>query len=503
MGAKGEFPLVSAIYMLIIVMLILIFTLRRERDMLRKSKKEHDFLRILLDTIPNPIFSKNVHGEYIGFNTAFEQYFGLTKEQIINKTDYEINKEKTTEIYDESDFKLMQSRGKQDYESKVRYSDGEEHDVLFNKATLIAKDNRVVGLVGVMLDITERKMFEKKISRTLNLNKAMLKVSQSITVINNIDELFGLILEKAIGIIENAKFGSVLLLDENRMLKIVASKGYDIDAANDFSIPLDRSFQWLKTNGKIEKTIIINDIDELQGIRLVNISKDKNLYDVKSCISAPIMIENKLYGLVNVDSNYTNAFSDEDLGSLEHLRSQIEIAISKHKLYEETIYLSRYDKLTNIFNRRYFEEIFEVYFNKALRYNEEFQLAIFDLNGLKIVNDSYGHLAGDKYIETFANKLKNNVRTSDILARYGGDEFIAIYWGINLKSLDIKLEELLQQLKNNPFSFEGNEIECSFSYGIVSYPQEAQSYNQLVKIADDRMYENKREIKSTIQYVRR
>jgi diguanylate cyclase (GGDEF)-like protein len=171
-------------------------------------------------------------------------------------------------------------------------------------------------------------------------------------------------------------------------------------------------------------------------------------------------------------------------------------------LYEETIYLSRYDKLTNIFNRRYFEEIFEVYFNKALRYSEEFQLVIFDLNGLKIVNDSYGHLAGDKYIETFANKLKNNVRTSDILARYGGDEFIAIYWGTNLKSLDIKLEELHQQLKNNPFSFEGNEIECSFSYGIASYPQEALSYNQLVKVADDRMYENKREIKSTIQYVR-
>jgi diguanylate cyclase (GGDEF)-like protein/PAS domain S-box-containing protein len=502
MGVKSDFLLVGLICMSIIVILLLIFTLRREQDMLQKSKKEHDFLRILLDAIPNPIFSKNVHGEYIAFNTAFEQYLGLTKENIINKRDYEIIKETTTEIYDESNFELMQSRGKQAYESKVKYANGEEHDVLFNKATLIAKDSRVLGLVGVMLDITERKMFEKKISRTLNLNKAMLKVSQSITVINNIDELFGLIIEKAIGLIENAKFGSVLLLDENRMLKIVASKGYDIDAANDFSIPLDHSFQWLKTNGNIEKTIIINDIDELQGIKLVNISKDKNLYNVKSCISAPIMIENKLYGLVNVDSNYTNVFSDEDLGSLEHLRSQIEIAISKHKLYEETIYLSRYDKLTNIFNRRYFEEIFEVYFNKALRYNEEFQLVIFDLNGLKIINDSYGHLAGDKYIVTFANKLKNNVRASDILARYGGDEFIAIYWGTNLKRLEIKLDELLQQLKNNPFSFEGKEIECSFSYGIVSYPQEAQSYNQLVKVADDRMYENKREIKSTIQYER-
>jgi diguanylate cyclase (GGDEF)-like protein/PAS domain S-box-containing protein len=470
--------------------------------MLRRSKKEHDFLRILLDAIPNPIFSKNVHGEYIGFNTAFKQYLGLAEEQIIDKTDYEINKEKTSEIYDESDLKLMQSRSKQAYESKVRYSDGEEHDVLLNKATLIAKNNRVVGLVGVMLDITERKMFEKKISRSLNLNKAMLKVSQSIIDINNINELFELILEKAISIIENAEFGSVLILGEDGMLKIVVSKGYDTNSADNFSISLQRSFLWIKSKGNIEKTIIINDIAKLQEADLVNVCKNKDPWDIKSCISAPIMIENKLYGMVNVDSSYTNAFSEEDLESLEHLRSQIEIAISKHKLYEETIYLSRYDKLTNIFNRRYFDEIFDLYFNKALRYSEEFQLVIFDLNGLKIINDTYGHLAGDKYIETFANKLKNNVRASDILARYGGDEFIATYCGTNLKRLDIKLEELRKQLKYNPFSFEGNEIECSFSYGIVSYPQEAQSYNQLVKIADDRMYENKREIKSANQYVR-
>jgi diguanylate cyclase (GGDEF)-like protein/PAS domain S-box-containing protein len=498
MGAKSKFLLVFAICMFIVVILLLIFILRREQDTLQKSKKEHDFLSILLDAIPNPIFSKNIQGEYIGFNTAFEQYLGLTKEQIINKTDYEINQGKISEIYDKADSELIQSRGKQSYESKVIYADGEEHDVLFNKATLIAKDNRIQGLVGVMLDITERNLFEKKISRSLNLNRAMLKVSQSIIGINNLNELFELILEKAIGIIENAEFGSVLILGEDGMLKIVVSKGYDINSANNFSLSLQKSFLWIKTKGNIEKTIIINDIDELQEADLVNVCKNKDPWDIKSCISAPIIIENKLYGMVNVDSKCTDVFSEDDLVSMENFRSQIEIAISKQKLYEETIYLSRYDKLTNIFNRRYFEEIFELYFNKSLRYSEEFQLVIFDLNGLKIVNDSYGHLAGDKYIETFANKLKNNVRSSDILARYGGDEFIAVYWGTNSKSLDIKLEELRKQLKNKPFSFEGNEIECSFSYGIVSYPQEAQSYNQLVKVADDRMYENKRAIKSAL-----
>jgi PAS domain S-box-containing protein len=202
---KSEYA-IAIIFITVIWLLVFnIFKLRRTRDLLQKNvenlRENYDFLRILLDTIPNPIFSKNVEGEYIECNTAFEQYLGLTKEQIIGKTVYEINQEAVAEIPGKTDFELMQSRGKQTYESKVRYADATEHDVLFNTATLIAKDNRVQGLVGVMLDITERKMFEKKISKLLHLNQAMLEVSQSITVLNNMNELFGLILEKAIGII--------------------------------------------------------------------------------------------------------------------------------------------------------------------------------------------------------------------------------------------------------------------------------------------------------------
>ena len=160
--------------MVIVVILLLILNiikLSRAKDAWLKSEetfqKNYNFLRILLDTIPNPIFSKNTEGQYMYCNTAFEQYVGLSKKHIINKTVDEVNQGKVSEIYNSSDIELMRNRGKQTYESKVRYADGEEHDVVFSKAVLLSKEDEVQGIVGIMLDITERKLFEKKVSKLL------------------------------------------------------------------------------------------------------------------------------------------------------------------------------------------------------------------------------------------------------------------------------------------------------------------------------------------------
>ena len=85
-------------------------------------------------------------------------------------------------------------------------------------------------------------------------------------------------------------------------------------------------------------------------------------------------------------------------------------------------------KLTNIYNRRSFEDIFDKILNKALRYNESFYLVTFDLNNLKHINDTFGHLNGDEFIKSFVNKLKKSIRNSDVLARYGGDEFVGVFF---------------------------------------------------------------------------
>jgi len=461
-------------------------------------QENYKFLQTLIDTIPNPIFYKDEKGIYKHCNIAFAEYLGLKREEIIGHTVYDMNPKELADVFYKADMELMQSKVKQVYEAKVKHADQTVHDVLFNKGAVVNEEGRVVGIAGNMTDITRLKKIENKISRLLKLKELMLEINHAILEVNDIKGLFILVLEKLTVAMDNRDLGCVLVLDEEENLNVIASKGYDSIESENLSFKLKDSFFWNATQGKLDKSIIINDIQKLNFQKYTKLLETADGIKVESSISIPILLDKKLYGLINIDSTINNAFSESDLEVLEYLKNQIEIGIAKHKLYEETVYLSRYDKLTNVYNRRYFEELFEVVIARSKRYNEGFFVVVFDLNGLKIINDTYGHLAGDQFIKTFASDLSSKIRISDIFARFGGDEFVAVFLETNLQNLKEKLENIAKDFCNNPIIFEENTFVCRFSYGISNFPENGINYNELIRIADKNMYEYKQKSKKRL-----
>ncbi|WBW95366.1 sensor domain-containing diguanylate cyclase [Oceanirhabdus sp. W0125-5] len=496
------FLLIVIFVIIIIFLLIYILKHRRVEKILKEKneelKKNQDLLRKILNTIPNPVFYKNMNYRYVDVNDAYLEHLGFKKEDIINQTVFDINQGELAQSHHKLDVDLIRNSKKQTYEAKVIYADGLEHDVLFCKAAVSSEHKGVEGIVGVMLDITERKKIENRVSRLLKVNEAMLEVNHYIIGMDNIKFMFDLILEKAIGIIESARFGSVLILTEDDNLEITAFKGYNSDKAKEFSLPVKQSFLWYKTKGRMDRTVIINKDDMQENDKGVDMVANTQGVEIKSNIIAPIIIKGKLYGELSIDSEFENAFNEEDIEILEHLRSKIEIAISKHKMYKEIMYLSKYDKLTNVYNRRHFEDLFDEQFNQALRCDGKFHFVVFDLNGLKLINDTYGHLAGDEYIRTFAGRLSSAINSPDFFARYGGDEFVAVFLKEDYTKLREKLESIIAEFKAEPIIFEGNRIICSFSFGIAAFPNDAKTYEQLVKVADERMYKYKEEYKKRL-----
>lgn len=149
-------------------------------DIIERKRTEEElqgqlqFLQVLIDTIPNPIFYKNVEGLYLGCNVAFERFLGKIKEEIVGKSVYELAPKDLADKYYKMDSALFNAPGVQVYEASVAYADGMTRDVIFNKATFKGKDGTVQGLVGVVLDVTDRKRAEESLKEIQLQQQAIL-----------------------------------------------------------------------------------------------------------------------------------------------------------------------------------------------------------------------------------------------------------------------------------------------------------------------------------------
>ncbi len=154
-----------------------------QREMAERSRADSalrgqmQFLQILIDTIPVPIFYKDRDGVYLGCNRAFLDYLKLTPERIIGKTVYDIAPKDLADTYHRMDAALFEQGGVQIYEFGVKHVDGTQHAVMFHKATFADGEGRVAGLIGVMLDVEERKRSEDALRRSNEVLQALIQAS--------------------------------------------------------------------------------------------------------------------------------------------------------------------------------------------------------------------------------------------------------------------------------------------------------------------------------------
>jgi diguanylate cyclase (GGDEF)-like protein/PAS domain S-box-containing protein len=147
------------------------------------------FSQQLLDAIPIPIFYKDRLGMFRGCNTAYEKFVGMTKEQVIGKTVFDIAPQDLAKIYYQADEVLFTQPGTQVYETSFRHADGNVHDIIFHKATYVGASGCVAGLVGVILDVTERKRDEVALQESeAKLNLALQSASMGVWQWDIIDD---------------------------------------------------------------------------------------------------------------------------------------------------------------------------------------------------------------------------------------------------------------------------------------------------------------------------
>lgn len=350
-------------------------------------------------------------------------------------------------------------------------------------------------LAALIIMHQKYRLTRKKYINSLNINNTLIEISNEISQVKDIDELYQKMLEYTIKLIKGAQFGSILIYDKLKdRMEYRALCGYDTEEFSNYY--LEKEQLYLYTLNKLSGPgIIINPLASNKHPynqyehELLN-NSNSPLY--KSILSAPLYIDGDFFGCINVDNIDTiSAFSKKDIEIIRYICVHLEIVIKNMLLVNDMKQSLITDSLTGLFNRRYYNNLIENNFNNREPANITF--IMIDLDNFKMINDTYGHSKGDDVLKYFSNLLKSRFRKSDTIVRFAGDEFLLVLNDCDEQNAERILSDIEKELYNNPIL----DIRIGFSYGISKF-RETPNAEEVVKIADLNMYLQKTAKKEVI-----
>ncbi len=318
------------------------------------------------------------------------------------------------------------------------------------------------------------------------------RASLNLTASLELEDVLHSILEQSLQVIPGMYNGHIFLYQEGRLV-FGSALNQDGTAGRIFAEPRPEGLTYTVARGG--KAIVINDMQNHP------IYKDAPPDWKGSIVGLPIKIGDRVVGVMNISHPETEKFKDNDLRILQLLADQAAISIINARLHRFVQDQSRTDTLTGLNNRRAFNERLEEEIRRSKRYNRTFSLAIMDLDQFKQVNDTFGHVVGDEVLTKIGACLGENVRNTDFLARYGGDEFALIMpetQEATATQLTGRIQQALQELN---YELPHQPIRpISLSIGLAVYPEHARSLSGLIRAADKALYESKNSEFSTLVF---
>ena len=226
--------------------------------------------------------------------------------------------------------------------------------------------------------------------------------------------------------------------------------------------------------------------DELKELRFIGET------NIKSLVKLAMINDNKQYGMMLIASNEENFF-DKGISYYETCLVEYNVSVKSTKLYLQTQDMARKDGLTQIYNRVYFGQLFAAAAEEATKKQQPLSVALFDIDKFKNINDTYGHLAGDKVIKMVASIDDKFARAHGGFAcRYGGEEFLLVLPGYDETQALPILEEMHKEIQTTIVQYDDKEIPVNVCIGLSAYPTICRDTNILVNRADKSMYYGKK-----------
>jgi len=451
----------------------------------KKLKKARKMFASLFASSPEAALYHDKNGNIININSHFTKLFGYNLKEIKGRNIDEGLIYSANKIGEGKRLTQKALDGFLEYETIRKKKDGALFPVIISAGPVII-NKKPQGTIVLYKDISERKHSER-------LNTVLYNISKAANSNISLDQLYPLIHKELGTIIDTTNF-HIALLDEKEN-KICFK--YFFDEINKISITLKyNNFGSLSAcvikNGQ---PLLVNrrQIDKMVTQGKIMKSHLGTLTDKTIWLGVPLRVEDKVIGTMSV-LNYTNShlYSQKDIKIMEFVSEQIATAIQRKQMEEEMEKLAHFDSLTGACNRGYGLSLLERELKFARRRKTPSLLAYVDIDNFKDINDAFGHAEGDQILKEVVILLKSTLREIDIICRMGGDEFLLIFPDSSPKDLSMIKERLNKNLiKLNQTIVKPYKI--GFSIGISCYdPDNPQSMDELIRIADNRMYEEKK-----------
>ncbi|MFP4646767.1 MAG: PAS domain S-box protein [Candidatus Acetothermia bacterium] len=445
-----------------------------EKEMEKKLRAERDLFESIMTLTPDLVYFKDDQHRFKRVCKSYTSLLGLDEADMIGKTAERFWPEEAEEIM-EDERRALDGESVIGKERQVTLPNGEKRWYSINKLPRRAADGNIVGLLGMDRNITKR----KKIEQTLEEERSKLRhLHDSVDRLQRQEsekELVQTAVEVAENILEFDLY-AISFLEEDKLVPKATSSDLDSSDTKTFEVG----------KGITGKTVQRGEAiwgDDVRDHPDAEPTKE----DWRAFISVPI----GEVGNMQVTSKEKGSFVERDVRLMEILANHLNEEIQRIRLEEELKEQAIRDPLTDLYNRRYFNETLGKEVEKCRRYGKSLAFLMTDVNRFKEINDRYSHQTGDLVLQEVAALLEDNVRDADAVVRYGGDEFLIMMPETKkVTSTVIRLEKELEKWNEESDLF---DFPLTLAMGASRWsPDQDRDVEEALNEADRKMYEDKR-----------
>ena len=313
--------------------------------------------------------------------------------------------------------------------------------------------------------------------------RIIYRIAQETTSVLDLDTLLGRIVTIIREVMGYYMVAILLPGPKAGELRVGAQSGYAVDITG-LTLSLDEGItSWVFARGEPK---IVPDVRVEP--RYVGVDDT-----VRSELAFPLISRGRVVGVLNAESQEVDSFSEADVVLMSAVGSQLASPLEVAQLHDSLKREASHDPLTRLNNRRLFLERIQQTVDRTAASGDSFSIVFLDVDGLKRINDTYGHLAGDALLREVSNALTDAVRGEDVVARYGGDEFVVLLPSTGAAAATVVAQRISDGIARHRFMAGRDLLQIpGVSLGVATFPQDGTTAEDLLAAADATLYQQKR-----------